>query len=111
MSRAPIWVAESVAEFGSAAKPETSRQVPATIRYRSVQGRQADKFAALRSIRLDDDGWREARTDWTAPLTPAADTAWDEFPALNDVLPWTAPGVKPNRTWVYAPSMQILEAR
>ena len=92
-------------------RPDTPLQRPATIRYRAVHGSQADKFTALRSISLHDDKWRTARTDWTATLTPAADTAWDDYPALNDLLPWTAPGVKPNRTWVYAPSPQILGKR
>jgi hypothetical protein len=92
-------------------KPETSPDIAATIHYRAVQGRQADKFAELSRITLDDGGWRQARMDWTAPLTPAADTAWDEYPALNDVLPWTAPGVKPNRTWVYAPARRLLAER
>jgi hypothetical protein len=92
-------------------KPETSRDIPARIHYRAVHGRQAEKFAELSRISLDDDGWRQARTDWTAPLTPAADTAWDDYPALNDLLPWVAPGVKPNRTWVYAPSPRILTER
>lgn len=45
------------------------------------------------------------------PLTPAAQGAWDEFPALADLLPWVAPGVKANRTWVYAPAKEILDAR
>lgn len=91
--------------------PEASHDAPARIRYRSVGGRQADKFSALRTIQLGDDGWRDTRTDWTAPLTPAADTGWDEYPALNAVFPWTSPGVTPNRTWVYAPSPRILDAR
>lgn len=52
-----------------------------------------------------------ARDGWTAPLTPAADTDWDDYPALNDLMPWTSPGVKPNRTWVYAPSRAVLDER
>ena len=27
------------------------------------------------------------------------------------MYPWTAPGVKPNKTWVYAPERAILEQR
>ncbi|MDD9205847.1 hypothetical protein PU560_05110, partial [Georgenia sp. 10Sc9-8] len=92
-------------------KPDASTDIPATIHYRAVHGRQAEKFTALSSVALDDGGWREARTTWTAPLTPSADTAWDDYPALNDLMPWTAPGVKPNRTWVYAPSPQVLRKR
>lgn len=89
----------------------TDEQVPAAIRYRAVHGRQAEKFAALEKVSLDDDGWRAARTAWQAPFTPAAEGDWDEFPALSDLMPWTAPGVKANRTWVYAPAKEILQAR
>lgn len=92
-------------------REDTAKDVPATIKYRSVSGRQADKFAALAKIDLDDDGWRLARIAWHAPLTPAAESAWDDFPALGDLMPWVAPGVKANRTWVYAPAREILDAR
>ncbi|ONM49578.1 type ISP restriction/modification enzyme [Nocardia donostiensis] len=92
-------------------KADTSADIPATIRFRSVAGRQAQKFDALKAITLDGAGWHSARTDWTAPLTPAADGAWDQHPAMDDLFPWLAPGVKPNRTWVYAPARSILDER
>jgi hypothetical protein len=92
-------------------KANTAQDVPATIRFRSIAGKQADKFAVLEQLTLDGDGWQLARTDWTAPLTPAAEGKWDDYPALGDLLPWVAPGVKPNRTWVYAPSSKILTNR
>ncbi|PYF99068.1 N-6 DNA Methylase [Georgenia satyanarayanai] len=92
-------------------KADAMGDVPATIHYRAVHGRQAEKFAELSRISLDDDGWRLARTDWTAPLTPSADTAWDTYPALNDLLPWTSPGVTGNRRWPYGPSSRVLERR
>jgi predicted helicase len=90
---------------------DTSSQQPAKIRYRAVTGLQADKFAALAAIGLDDDGWRDARSGWTEPLTPAAAGGWDTYPALSDVLPWYSPGVFPTRTWVFAPSADILRER
>lgn len=89
------------------AEPKTA----ATIHSAAVRGVQRDKFAELAGLRLDGPGWRDCRSDWTAPFTPAADTGWDEFPALNDLFPWTAPGIKPNRTWVYAPSADVLAER
>lgn len=92
-------------------RPGTDVTKPASIMVREVTGRQRVKFAALAEITLDGDGWQPTRTDWTAPLTPAAAGAWDEFPALNDLMPWSAPGVKPNRTWVYAPARSILDER
>ena len=82
--------------------PDVSTDVPATIRYRALEGRQVAKFTALAAVTLDDDGWREVRTGWRAPLTPAAAGQWDSFPALSDVFPWYSPGVFPTRTWVYA---------
>lgn len=92
-------------------KPDASPDFPATIHYRSVSGRRSDKFAALASIHLDDGGWRDVRTEWTAPLTPAANSQWDTFPALSDLMPWYSPGVFPTRTWVYAPSPETLRQR
>ena len=92
-------------------KPDTSAEVPATIHYRAVRGRKEEKFAALAKMSLTDDGWRDVRSDWTAPLTPSADSGWDQFPALSDLFPWYSSGVFPTRTWVYAPSAEILRDR
>jgi hypothetical protein len=91
----------------------TDNAAPARIRHRALTGRRAGKFEALAATRLDDDGWRDCRTDWSAPLTPtpAGTSQWDTYPALDDLLPWYSPGVFPTRTWVYAPSSDVLECR
>lgn len=36
---------------------------------------------------------------------------WDSYPELEDLYAKFYPGVKPNRTWVYAPSESILQER
>jgi len=92
-------------------RPDCDSDVPATIHYTAIHGRRFEKYDALTKLNLDGDQWRQARTAWQAPFTPAADTDWDDFPAVNDLLPWTAPGIKPNRTWVYAPAREILSDR
>lgn len=89
----------------------TTTDMPARVRYVSVHGRQSAKFRALAELDLDGAMWRETRTTWTAPFTPAPTGAWDDFPALSDLMPWTSPGIKPNRTWIYAPDTAVLERR
>lgn len=84
-------------------KPDTSRLTPARIRYRAIHGRQADKFDQLKRTDIDDGDWEDCPLDWTAPFLPAGDDTWGDAPALQDLMPWSLPGVKPNRTWVYAP--------
>ncbi|MFI1954820.1 type ISP restriction/modification enzyme [Streptomyces xinghaiensis] len=91
--------------------PDTSPDEPARVRHRALTGKRADKFTALSATQLDDDGWRDCRTDWTAPLTPASTSQWDTYPALDALLPWYSPGVFPTRGWVYAPSRDILTDR
>lgn len=52
--------------------PHTPNTEPARIRYRSVHGGRAGRYAALAAIDLDDDGWADTRTTPdTAPFTPA----------------------------------------
>ncbi|OZE81419.1 hypothetical protein CH298_27070 [Rhodococcoides fascians] len=92
-------------------KPDCDNSVPAKIRYTAVTGKRNEKYAALKELTLDSDQWRPVRTDWQAPLTPAADSDWDDYPALSSVFPWVAPGVKANRSWVYSPDEAILEQR
>ncbi|GAB3337845.1 type ISP restriction/modification enzyme [Micromonospora halotolerans] len=90
---------------------DATRDKPALIHHRSLTGRREDKLAALAEVQLDDDGWRDCRTEWDAPLTPAAMSSWDTYPALDDLMPWYSPGLFPTRTWVYAPSPDVLSRR
>lgn len=92
-------------------KPDTSDQFAARIRYRAVSGQQQDKYAALATIGLDDNGWREVRDGWADPFTPAPGGQWDSYPALSELMPWYSPGVYPTRAWVYSPSAAALYKR
>lgn len=85
--------------------------VPAPVHYTALHGTRVEKYADLAKLGLDDEHWRDARTDWQAPFTPAAESAWDDFPAVNDLLPWSSPGVKGNRTWIIAPAVDVLKRR
>ena len=92
-------------------RADTDPSIPADLHYTEVTGRREAKFAQLAELGLEDPHWRAVRTGWDAPFTPAATSGWDDYPALSDLLPWVAPGIKPNRTWVYAPAPAILADR
>jgi len=88
-----------------------SLQGPARIHYRSIAGRREDKFRQLAQVAIDDGGWRDAHHARDRPFTPTTESGWDDFPALTDLYPWGSPGVKSNRSWVSAPSREILRRR
>lgn len=92
-------------------RPDTRLDDPAVVHHYAVKGRRAEKFEQLRELTLDGPGWREARTAWTTPFTPAADGNWDDLPALDDLFPWTTPGMTGNRRWPYAPDRGSLTRR
>lgn len=95
----------------------------ALVWYRRIRGDQTAKFAQLdpeahpehpaagTPIRLDDGDWQEVLSERTGPIAAAVTPTWQSYPALTDLAPWTPPGVKPNRTWVYAPDKQTLHDR
>lgn len=84
---------------------------PARIRYRALHGKRAEKFAQLRALGLDDDGWRDTHTQGVRPFTPAALSGWEEYPALDALFPWGSPGCKTNRSWVTSPHPSVLHRR
>ncbi|MER6110639.1 type ISP restriction/modification enzyme [Streptomyces hirsutus] len=106
-------VAQPLAIFVFVRRAGTERgpEHRARVHYRAVSGKRADKFRQLRAIRVDDDGWRDTHTHPTRPLTPVTESGWEEFPELNDLFPWGSPGSKANRSWVSAPSEEILRRR
>lgn len=89
----------------------TSLNAPAQILYQTVEGTRSEKFISLSQISVDGDGWKKARTAWTSSFFPAPESSWDSFPALNDIFPWSSPGVTGNRTWPFNPSPDILKKR
>lgn len=92
-------------------KSGTDTNLPARIRYVSLHGRQKEKFDQLAKLTLDGPVWKEARTGWTAPFTPASLNGWDDNPALDDLFPWYAPGIFATRTWIYSPAPELLNER
>lgn len=91
-------------------------ELPAVVHYRRIRGSRQDKYLALGSdaearISLNDEGWTTLPVEPHERWSSAAAANWTRHPALTDLFPWAAPGVKPNRTWVYAPEESTLTAR
>ena len=91
---------------------DAGSSAPARVRYRALpQGHRSDKFAALGTIMLDDDGWTECSSAHRASFFPRSAGAWGEFAALEDLFVYDGSGVMPGRTWVIAPDRDSLERR
>jgi Type ISP C-terminal specificity domain/N-6 DNA Methylase len=83
----------------------------ATVHYRALHGHRDEKLRQLTAVKADDDGWETCAYGWQAPFAPASSAVWESYPALGDLMPWHSPGIKPNRTWVYAPDADVLKTR
>lgn len=85
---------------------------PAEVHYTAVHGDREEKFEALNNqVPLDENGpWRTCPSGWADPFVPVDDT-WLTYPAFLDLMPWSEPGVKTNRTWVHAPDRETLLER
>lgn len=84
---------------------------PARIYRTSVVGSVEEKSESLAGLRVDGCEWETCASDWTDPFQVVRGGSWSLMPAMTDLMPWAAPGVKPNRTWVYAPEEETLRER
>jgi hypothetical protein len=98
-----------IAVFARYGNPQPS--TPAMVHYLSVSGLRSEKLGILNSITLEDSKWRACANGWHEQFIPVTDNTWTTLPELHDLFPWCAPGVKPNRTWVYSPDQGTLEKR
>jgi hypothetical protein len=83
---------------------------PALMRYLAVEGTQHEKFDRLQSVTLRSRSFVDCPNAWDAPLLPVQGQ-WTSLPMIDDLFPHRAPGIKTNRAWVHAPSLEILVDR
>jgi hypothetical protein len=86
-------------------------ETPARVHRTAVTGSVVEKASALGALSVNGPEWQACTNGWDDPLQAAGRAAWSAMPAMTDLLPWVSPGVKPNRTWVYAPDRSALETR
>lgn len=89
----------------------TGEETPADIRYVALHGTFAEKMQALATLDLEGAGFEPVRSGWGDKFAPEAGGDWDSYPELPDFYASCFPGVKPNKTWVYAPSESVLQER
>lgn len=89
----------------------TDEETPADIRYVALHGTFAEKMQALAALDLDGAEFEPVRSGWGDKFAPESGGDWDSYPELPDFYASYFPGVKPNKTWVYAPSESVLEER
>ena len=89
----------------------TDEETPADIRYVALHGTFTEKMQDLAALDLDSAEFEPARSGWGDKFAPEAGGDWDSYPALPDFYASYFPGVKPNKTWVYAPSESVLQER
>lgn len=98
-----------VAIFIRRGRPNPS--FPAVVHRLSVAGTVDEKAAGLQAVTINSGSWTDCASGWSDSFQAEAGAAWTSMPATTDLLPWTAPGIKPNRTWVYAPERETLVQR
>ena len=87
-------------------------EIPALIHYCSISGTRVEKLQELDRMNFGDLGWSACNTSWEAPMMPDRQRRiWAGFPSLTNLFPCVMPGVKPNRTWLYAPTPDVLVRR
>lgn len=89
----------------------TDAETPADIRYVALHGKLEEKMQALATLDLDGAEFEPVRSGWGDKFVPEAGGDWDSYPELPDFYVSCFPGIKPNRTWVYAPSESVLQER
>lgn len=91
------------------AKSAGGAEVPAKVRFRSLQaGHRDKKFEELKAIRLASKKWIDCPSDWRSPFLPVSTGAWASYPRLDELFVYGGSGVQPKRTWVIAPDAESL---
>jgi len=85
---------------------------PATVRYTSMEGTRAEKFAQLNRVHaLDSLVFETCPTGWADPFVPLSGGDYARWPRLTDLFPWQHSGVQLKRTWPIAPAQAVLYER
>lgn len=92
-------------------RSEPNPAVPAIIHRIEIAGSVEEKADKLDTLSIDDPDYRVCTDGMGTTFEVARRGAWSSMPSTADLMPWVTPGMKPNRTWVYAPEIATLRTR
>jgi len=92
-------------------EPDTDENTSAGLKYIALHGTFQQKMEALAKLDLRSPEFTDVRSGWSDKFMPITVSDWDSYPELPDFYASRFPGVKPNKTWVYAPSESVLQER
>jgi len=93
-------------------KGKVDKDTPAKVHYSRIEGSRGEKLKILNTItNFASVKWQNCPNDWQATFRPAGKGEYFDLPLMTDIFPWQQSGVKAGRTWVIAPSINILERR
>ena len=84
---------------------------PANVQYLALHGTRAEKLAQLKITHPHSPDWAPCRKGMQSTFRIAPSQAWDNHPTLNDLMPARSRGITAGRSWVYAPTPEILRER
>ncbi len=88
------------------------KDAPAAVRYASIHGTRAEKYAALAAVAsFKDLKWKACPKGWHAPFRPAGTGEYFKWPLLTDLMPWQSNGVQLKRTWPIGSTDESLKRR
>jgi Type ISP C-terminal specificity domain/N-6 DNA Methylase len=97
----------SIAVFMRRAEP--NRGTAADVSYMELHGTRDEKLSHLKATRPAGSGWEACRREMRSAFRPPQ--PWDVHPALSQLMPLRSRGVTSGRSWVYAPTPEILKDR
>ncbi|HET9895422.1 MAG TPA: type ISP restriction/modification enzyme [Streptosporangiaceae bacterium] len=84
---------------------------PADVRYLALHGTRNEKLSRLHTIGPTSPDWSRCRTGMRSAFRPESAQRWDNYPALSALMPLRSRGVTSGRSWVYAPTPDVLKSR
>lgn len=93
------------------AKPTPDK--PAKVWYARIEGTSRDdKLAQLEGIEaFAGITWRECPEGWDKPFLPRSGGDYFSYPAFDQIMPFSFPGVQTGRNWIIGETKDVLQSR